>query len=254
LYLRAPFATNEIGGTGKGGHTLKYRAITEGLKPGLTTGNAPFVEAARSRDELYIDQAYDLYTPANHECWRRLWERMRPRWERYANGHFLKGIETLQLPSDRIPRLADVNRILRPMTGFQTKAVSGYAPAFLFFDCLRRREFPTTITIRPGNQIDYLPEPDIFHDVAGHVPMHTEKAFADTLVLRRLRPHRCRNSSGHSRREGTGAAAHQHHQSYVAVLLVLDRVRPYARAPRDLRIWQRTSQFPRRIAARRGVG
>ncbi len=182
MYLRAPFATNEIGGTGKGGHTLKYRAITEGLKPGLTTGNAPFVEAARSRDELYIDQAYDLYTPANHECWRRLWERMRPRWERYANGHFLKGIETLQLPSDRIPRLADVNRILRPMTGFQTKAVSGYAPAFLFFDCLRRREFPTTITIRPGNQIDYLPEPDIFHDVAGHVPMHTEKAFADTLV------------------------------------------------------------------------
>jgi phenylalanine-4-hydroxylase len=60
--------------------------------------------------------------------------------------------------------------------------VSGYVPAFVFFDCLRRREFPTTVTIRPSNQLDYLPEPDIFHDVAGHVPMHTEKAFADTLV------------------------------------------------------------------------
>jgi phenylalanine-4-hydroxylase len=68
------------------------------------------------------------------------------------------------------------------LTRFQARAVSGYVPAFLFFDCLRRREFPTTITIRPADQLDYLPEPDIFHDVAGHVPMHTEKAFADALV------------------------------------------------------------------------
>jgi phenylalanine-4-hydroxylase len=60
--------------------------------------------------------------------------------------------------------------------------VSGYVPGFLFFDCLRRREFPTTITIRPADRMDYLPEPDIFHDIAGHVPMHTSMAFADTLV------------------------------------------------------------------------
>jgi phenylalanine-4-hydroxylase len=55
-------------------------------------------------------------------------------------------------------------------------------PAFQFFDCLRRREFPTTITIRSPESLDYLPEPDIFHDIAGHVPMHTDPAFADTLV------------------------------------------------------------------------
>ena len=60
--------------------------------------------------------------------------------------------------------------------------MSGYVPGFLFFDCLRRREFPTTITIRDKDRMDYLPEPDIFHDVAGHVPMHTEQAFADVLV------------------------------------------------------------------------
>lgn len=149
---------------------------------GLTTGNAPFVEEARSRGDLYIEQAYDLYSEANHETWRRLCERIRPRWERYANPNFLRGIEALRLPADRIPRLAEINRILRPMTGFQAKAVTGYVPAFLFFDCLRRREFPTTITIRPAHQMDYLPEPDIFHDVAGHVPMHTDRAFADTLV------------------------------------------------------------------------
>jgi phenylalanine-4-hydroxylase len=155
---------------------------TSQIAEGLTTGHAPFIENARSRGELYIEQPYDLYSVADHEAWRRLCERIRPKWERYANPHFLHGIETLQLPVDRIPRLADVNRFLRPITGFQAKAVSGYVPSFVFFDCLRRREFPTTVTIRSAEQLDYLPEPDIFHDVAGHVPMHTEKAFADALV------------------------------------------------------------------------
>ncbi len=150
--------------------------------PGLTTGHAPFVEEARTRRELYITQAYELYSQENHESWRRLYERIRPRWERYANDHFLRGIEVLDLPSDRVPRLSEINRALQPLTGFQAKAVSGYVPGFLFFDCLRRREFPTTITIRPEDRMDYLPEPDIFHDVAGHVPMHTQRAFADTLV------------------------------------------------------------------------
>jgi phenylalanine-4-hydroxylase len=75
-----------------------------------------------------------------------------------------------------------VNRRLRPLTGFQARPVSGYVPGFIFFDCLKRREFPTTITIRPLDRLDYLPEPDIFHDIAGHVPMHTEPWFADTLV------------------------------------------------------------------------
>ena len=150
--------------------------------PGLTTGHAPFVEEARHRGELYITQAYDLYTEENHEAWRQLYRRIRPRWEQYANDHFLRGIEALDLPSDYIPRLSEINKRLQPLTGFQAKPVSGYVPGFLFFDCLRRREFPTTITIRPVDRMDYLPEPDIFHDVAGHVPMHTRKEFADTLV------------------------------------------------------------------------
>jgi phenylalanine-4-hydroxylase len=107
---------------------------------------------------------------------------MQPRWHRYANERFLHGVQALDLPHDRIPRLTEINRKLGPLTGFQARPVSGYVPGFLFFDCLRRREFPTTITIRPKDRLDYLPEPDIFHDVAGHVPMHTERAFADTLV------------------------------------------------------------------------
>lgn len=152
------------------------------VAPGLTTTRAAFIEEARSRGELYISQPYELYSADNHEAWRRLYSRMLPRWHRYANEHFLRGIASLCFDPDHVPRLAEVNRFLQPLTGFKAKAVSGYIPAFLFFDCLRNREFPTTVTIRPPDRLEYLPEPDIFHDIAGHVPMHTDPAFADTLV------------------------------------------------------------------------
>ncbi len=149
---------------------------------GLTTTQAPFIEDARAHGQLYIHQPYELYSAENHETWRRLHARMLPRWRKYANEHFLRGIDSLALDPDHVPRLEEVNRFLCPLTGFRAKAVSGYVPAFLFFDCLRNREFPTTITIRQADKLDYLPEPDIFHDIAGHVPMHTDRAFADTLV------------------------------------------------------------------------
>lgn len=151
--------------------------------PGLTTTRAPFIEQAQAEGRLYIEQPYDLYSEANHDVWRRLYQRMGERWQQYANQRFLEGLATLHLDPTRVPRLEDVNRFMAPLTGFRAKAVSGYVPAYLFFDSLRQREFPTTITIRDGEVLDYLPEPDIFHDIAGHVPMHTDKAFADTLVM-----------------------------------------------------------------------
>lgn len=148
----------------------------------MTTTMAPFIEAKKSAGEVYIEQPYELYSEDNHETWRRLYARLLPRWEKHANEHFLRGIANLCLDPGRVPRLEDVNRFLNPLTGFKAKAVSGYVPAFQFFDCLRNRDFPTTITVRHLDKLDYLPEPDIFHDIAGHVPMHTDKAFADTLV------------------------------------------------------------------------
>ncbi len=161
---------------------MPYGTVLEDVGPGLTTGQASFIEEARNGGQLYIHQPYELYSEENHEAWRRLYSRMQPRWERYANERFLEGIGSLCLDPERVPRLADVNRFLKPLTGFQAKAVSGYIPSFLFFDCLRNREFPTTITIRRPDKLDYLPEPDIFHDIAGHVPMHTDPHFAETLV------------------------------------------------------------------------
>jgi phenylalanine-4-hydroxylase len=152
------------------------------VSSGLTTGESPFIEEAKESGRIFIEQPYDLYGEENHEAWRKLYARLSPRWDLYANEHFLKGIHSLCLDPGRIPTLDSVNRFLRPLTGFQAKAVSGYVPAFVFFDCLRKRVFPTTITIRRSDKLDYLPEPDIFHDIAGHVPMHTDKHFAEALV------------------------------------------------------------------------
>jgi phenylalanine-4-hydroxylase len=149
---------------------------------GLTTTKAPFIEQARAKGDVFIRQPYDLYSEENQDAWRLLYARIRPRWQKYAHRKFFEGVEKLALDSTHIPRLEDVNRFLKPLTGFSAKAVSGYVPAYVFFDCLRNRMFPTTITIRDSARLDYLPEPDIFHDVAGHVPMHTDPRFADVLV------------------------------------------------------------------------
>lgn len=149
---------------------------------GLTTGRAPFVEGSRARNEMFIHQPHELYSQENHLAWKMLCERIYERWEKYANPVFLKGVGLLHIDKNQVPKLSDVNKFLEPLTGFQAKPVSGYIPAGVFFDCLKRREFPTTITIRDAGRLDYLPEPDIFHDVGGHVPMHTNKAFADVLV------------------------------------------------------------------------
>jgi len=149
---------------------------------GLTTTQAPFIEEARGRHQLFIRQPYELYSAENQEAWRNLYARILPRWRKYAHPKFLEGVDNLALNPHNVPYLDDINKFLEPLSGFKAKAVSGYIPAFLFFDSLRRREFPTTITIRDASKLDYLPEPDVFHDVAGHVPMHTDRRFSDVLV------------------------------------------------------------------------
>ena len=149
---------------------------------GLTTTKAPLIENAKQAGQRFIEQPYERYSADNHEAWRQLYARIKPRWERYAHPKFLEGVNNLALDPSAIPRLEDINQFLAPLSGFKAKAVSGYVPAYIFFDALRQRKFPTTITIRDLGHLDYLPEPDIFHDVAGHVPMHTDRQFSDVLV------------------------------------------------------------------------
>lgn len=149
---------------------------------GLTTTKAPFIEKAQTSGQRFIHQPYELYSEENHRAWASLYARIQDRWHQYATPKFLQGVAKLNLDPHRVPKIEEINKFLNPLTGFSAKPVSGYIPAFIFFDCLRNRDFPTTITIRDSSKLDYLPEPDMFHDVAGHVPMHTDKAFADTLV------------------------------------------------------------------------
>ncbi len=132
----------------------------------------------------YIDQNYAGYTEENQETWRTLYDRQMEFLATNASGVYLSGARSINLVRDHIPYLEgpkSINTYLRQLTGWQSKAVPGYLKPKTFFGCLARREFPTTIVIRPKESIDYLPEPDIFHDVFGHVPLHADPTFADFL-------------------------------------------------------------------------
>jgi len=141
---------------------------------------------------FYVTQLWDRYNDENHECWTQLYKRRWEVLEEQASRTFINGLNAINLVPDRVPLLygqrdwqgrtiKGINEYLRPLTGWQSNGVPGYLPAKAFFACLAKREFPTTITIRPIDRMDYLPEPDIFHDVFGHVPLHADTVFAEFL-------------------------------------------------------------------------
>lgn len=128
-----------------------------------------------------VEQRYGSYTAEDHDVWRLLYERRMATLRETGSAVFLEGIERIGLAPDRVPDLADVNRRLGTRTGWAAVGVGGFIPAGQFFRCLSRRRFPTTLIVRSRAQLDYLPEPDIFHDVFGHVPLHSDPVFADFL-------------------------------------------------------------------------
>ena len=134
--------------------------------------------------KFFIAQRYDGYTEENQEVWQTLYDRQMEFLADRASNVYLDGARSINLVRDHIPHLdgdLSINRFLRELTGWQSRAVPGYLPAKAFFACLAQRDFPTTIVIRTKQAIDYLPEPDIFHDVFGHVPLHADPVFADFL-------------------------------------------------------------------------
>lgn len=129
----------------------------------------------------FIEQDWAAYTPEQHSVWGLLYERRMGALRRSGSRLFLEGADRIGLRPDRVPDLQDVNARLGARTGWAAIPVSGFLPAREFFVCLSQRRFPTTVTVRPRSQLDYLPEPDIFHDVFGHVPLHAHPVFADFL-------------------------------------------------------------------------
>lgn len=132
---------------------------------------------------VFIDQRYEGYTEENQETWRALYAGQMEYLAAHASATYLEGARTIALGPDHIPELERINVRLGPLTRWQSRAVPGYLPPRAFFACLAKRDFPTTIVIRPRESIGYLPEPDIFHDVFGHVPLHADPVFAEFLQV-----------------------------------------------------------------------
>ncbi|MGF1466706.1 MAG: phenylalanine 4-monooxygenase [Sandaracinaceae bacterium] len=132
-------------------------------------------------DAMVIEQRMDRYAGDDHEAWRRVVAQRMEQLERDGSQVFLAGMDKLRLPLDRVPSLDAINALLEPVTGWRARPVPGYLPSRSFFAFLARRQFPTTISVRPLDRLGYLPEPDILHDVFGHVPLHADPVFADFL-------------------------------------------------------------------------
>src|SRR5436305_12796657 len=134
-----------------------------------------------SGQHFFIEQRPDEYTKENQAVWQLLFDRRMKHLENVGSSAFLRGIKAIGLETSVVPDLKLMSARLEPITGWRAVAVSGFLEPTLFFQCLAERRFPTTVIVRPMEQLDYLPEPDIFHDVFGHVPMHADPVFADFL-------------------------------------------------------------------------
>lgn len=142
------------------------------------THATPPPEAA---DDWTVDQAWSSYTPDEHATWDTLYARQMELAQTGACRPLLAGLEALDLGRGGIPDLEPLNRELSRLTGWTVAAVPGLVPDEVFFRHLSQRVFPAGRFIRDAGHLDYLQEPDVFHDIFGHVPMLTDPVFADYL-------------------------------------------------------------------------
>ena len=125
-----------------------------------------------------VDQAWDRYTSDQHGRWGLLLERQLAMVKRYGAPQFQAGLHALGL-DHRIPRFEEASRTLRRASGWEIVAVPGLIPEHNFFEHLAQRRFPVTVWLRSAEEMDYLVEPDVFHDFFGHVPLLCDPVFAD---------------------------------------------------------------------------
>jgi len=148
---------------------METLAPVAGLR-GDYTGMAPDWTVAQPADYSDEDQA----------VWRLLVERQSALAKQFACAEFLQGLATLGI-GDSIPDFEAVNAKLEPLTGWKVVGVPGLIPDTVFYDHLAHRRFPVTVWIRRRSELDYLVEPDLFHDFFGHVPLLSTPVFADYM-------------------------------------------------------------------------
>jgi len=132
----------------------------------------------RARSDYTCEQNLRSYTDADHDTYRRLFERQSALLPGLAAQAFIDALPSLGV-RDRIPRFDEINERLKPATGWEIVAVPGLIPERPFFDLLANRRFPVTDWIRTPEEFDYIVEPDVFHDLFGHVPLLFNPVFAD---------------------------------------------------------------------------
>jgi len=128
-----------------------------------------------------VEQPWDDYTATDHEVWRTLFERQRQVLVGRACREFLETQDAMGMSADAIPKFSELNAQLEAKTGWTLVGVEGLLPELTFFEHLANRRFPVTWWIRKPEQLDYLSEPDLFHDLFGHVPLLMNPVFADYM-------------------------------------------------------------------------
>ena len=142
---------------------------------GLAAGSAP------DRADWTIPQGWQHYSAADHAVWRTLYQRQTRLLPGRACDEFIAGMQALPMGADQIPDFERLSEVLMRHTGWQVVAVPGLVPDEVFFEHLAHRRFPAGQFIRRADQLDYLEEPDVFHDVFGHVPMLMNRQIADYI-------------------------------------------------------------------------
>ena len=155
---------------------------TDMKKPGsANSSNELRGDYTHAAQDYAVPQDHGAYTDAEHDRWRRLYERQVGLARKHAARAFLDGLERLDC-ADGIPDFEQASAVLSEATGWRIVAVPGFIPDEIFFDHLANRRFPVTRWIREEHELDYLVEPDVFHDFFGHVPMLLDPIFADFMA------------------------------------------------------------------------
>ncbi len=141
----------------------------------------PAPPPAGAASDWTIEQNWEDFAPAEHKLWDQLFARQLAQLEGKAASVFLRGLDLLKISKPGIPELRALNQRLASATGWSVVAVPGLVPDAIFFEHLANRRFPAGNFIRRADQLDYLKEPDVFHDIFGHVPMLADPVFADYM-------------------------------------------------------------------------
>jgi len=156
---------------------MKSATVDAEVKHGLAAG----AEFKPARADWTIEQGWERYTAEDHATWKTLFERQARMLAGRACDEFVDGMARLPMGPDEIPDFRRLSDMLVKQTGWEVVAVPGLVPDEVFFDHLAHRRFPAGQFIRKPHELDYLEEPDVFHDVFGHVPMLMNPAIADYI-------------------------------------------------------------------------